>query len=120
MGWEDKAVLRHLSMIVVVLLIAVLAMWNQPAQAHHSRAAFGTNVVEMRGIVAQVDWGNPHVVFFWDVKGEDGKVVRWSGEMASVESMIADGMTRNTLKVGDDIIVTCKPAKAGTPVSIVS
>jgi hypothetical protein len=66
-----------------------------------------------------VTWRNPHVLLHWDVKDKDGKVVRWIGEMASVSSIMADGLTKNSLKPGDEVIVVYRPAKAGTPDSVI-
>ena len=45
-----------------------------------------TKPIELKGTVAEYRWRNPHVLFFWDVKDENGKVVRWVGEFASVPS----------------------------------
>ena len=72
----------------------------------------------LKGTVAEYDWGNPHVVVLWDVKDDAGKVTRWSGELASVSSMLADGMTKTSLKPGDDVIMTVHPAKSGSPQSV--
>ncbi len=37
--------------------------------------------------------------------------MHWVGEMASVTSMIADGMTKDSLKPGDQITVVAFPSK---------
>jgi hypothetical protein len=41
-------------------------------------------------------------------------------ELASVSSLLADGMSKNSLKPGDSVIMTVRPAKAGTPHSVIS
>ena len=112
--------LRKLWMIAVLAVMVVLPMWNQPALAHHSGAAFSNNVIDLKGAVVDYVWRNPHVVVIWDVKGEDGKVVRWTGELASVESRLADGLTKDSLKPGEDVIMTVKPAKSGAPASVIA
>jgi len=73
----------------------------------------------LKGIVAEFKWRNPHVFIVWDVKDSNGKVVQWIGELSSVNTMLSMGMTRNSLKVGDEIVVTGVPAKAGTPESVI-
>lgn len=112
--------LRRSGVIAVLAVLVVLPMWNQPAQAHHSTAAFENNVTDMRGTVVEYIWRNPHVTVIWDVKGDDGKVVRWSGQLASVESVMADGLTKDTLKPGEEVIMSVKAAKSGAPVSVIA
>lgn len=110
---------RILETLAVALLI-VSPLANSPLLAHHGNAAFGTNQVELKGKVVEYDWENPHVVVVWDVKNANGTTTRWSGELASVSSMLADGLTKNSLKPGDDVVITVKPAKSGAPTAIIS
>jgi hypothetical protein len=49
----------------------------------------------------------------WHGKDQTGKPTEWIGEMASVSSMIADGMTKDSLKPGDEITVVGFPSKTG-------
>ena len=51
-------------------------------------------------------------------KGDDGKVVQWVGELSSVTTMIGMGLTRQSLKPGDEIVVTGIISKTGTPESL--
>ena len=110
---------RRTLMIAAVAVITLLSSFNRPALAHHSGAAFGTTELTLKGTVAEYDWGNPHVLVVWDVTDDAGKVTRWSGELASVSSMLADGMTKTSLKPGDNVIMTVHPAKSGTPQSVI-
>jgi hypothetical protein len=74
----------------------------------------------MKGTVVQFIWKNPHVMLVWNTTDKDGKVVKWSGECASVESMMADdGWTRSTFKPGDELILTVRQSKSGTPISVI-
>jgi len=79
--------------------------------AHHSRAHYGTEESTTRGTVLEYKWRNPHVYVVWAVKDQDGKTTQWVGEMASLTSMIADGMTKDSLKIGDEITVIAFPTK---------
>ena len=90
-------------------------------QAHHSQAGFATDEppIILEGTVAEYRWRNPHVLIFWDVEGENGEVVRWAGELGSVNTCIANGMTKTSLQPGDRITVTAIPSRAGTPVSLI-
>jgi hypothetical protein len=86
--------------------------------AHHSQPGFNPNdkAIELKGVVAEFRWRNPHVLFFWEVKDENGKTVRWVGEFASIPTALGRGITKDTFKVGDPVTVTGRRATAGTPV----
>src|SRR5688500_4602784 len=90
--------------IIAVGLVLVFPMLGA-ISAHHSAALFEDHEIAARGVVADLTWRNPHVLLHWDVKNQDGKVVRWVGEMASVTSVMADGFRRDALKPGDEIII---------------
>jgi hypothetical protein len=106
---------RRILTIAVLVLMAVFPILSRRALAHHSQALYGTNEVTLKGTVAQYDWGNPHVTVEFDVKDDKGNVVRWTGELRSVSSMLAEGMTKTSLKPGDDVIIVVKPMKSGAP-----
>jgi hypothetical protein len=106
-------------MLVVALVIVVVPMLAIPVLAHHSTAAYLDNNVTQKGTVMEYRWRNPHVLLFWNVKDASGKVTEWVGEMASVTSLLADGMTRNSLKPGDEISLTIRTAKSGEPNSLI-
>lgn len=105
----------------VTLVLGLSATFVGTVKAHHSRPGFDLNgeSIELKGTVAEYRWRNPHVLLFWDVKDDNGNVVRWVGEFASVATSIARGMHKNTFTVGEEIIVAGVPAKAGTPVALI-
>jgi len=105
----------------VIPTLAILAACGGTAAAHHSRPGLDPNdkPIVMKATVAEYRWRNPHVLLFWDVKDDSGKVVRWVGEFASIASNIARGMHKDTFKVGEEIIVTGIPSRAGTPVALI-
>jgi len=75
--------------------------------------------VTLKGSVSRVDWRNPHVVIFMDVKDETGKVVTWGFENAGVSQLAQEGYNRNTLKIGQEITAIVNPAVNGAPTAIV-
>ena len=104
--------------LIALGFVLVLPMLTA-VSAHHSAALFEDHEIAARGVVADLTWRNPHVLLHWDVKNEKGQVVRWIGEMASVTSVMADGFRKDSLKLGEEIIITFRPARAGTPESVI-
>jgi hypothetical protein len=109
-------------LVIAALLVAVAAfpMLNLPAVAHHGTALWSNNEVTLKGTVVEYTWRNPHVLVAWNVTDDKGNVVKWTGELASPESLMADGgLTKATLKPGDEVIMYVRPAKSGAPNSVV-
>lgn len=102
--------LQRLFAVALALLI-VFPVASGLVFAHHSRAHYGQEETTTKGVVIEYKWRNPHVFVVWEVKDASGKSTQWVGEMASVTSMIADGMTKDSLKPGEQIVVTAFPSK---------
>src|ERR1700688_2149464 len=111
--------LRRTIMIAVLVAAVLFPMLSAPVQAHHSNANYDeSKTVTLKGTVVSWDFGNPHVLVVWDVKDESGKVVRWESFLASVETELANGLTKTTFKPGDSVIMTVHAAKDGSPHSV--
>ena len=74
---------------------------------HHSfDAEFDRNKpVTLKGSVTRVDWGNPHIWVFMDVKDETGKVSNWGVEGGAPNALFRNGWRKDSLKVGDIVTV---------------
>jgi hypothetical protein len=110
------------SQVLTIAALALVAVFVIPAGvafAHHSNAEYGDKMVTMSGTVKEYRWRNPHVTVVWDVKTNDGKVTTWRGELASVTSVMGHGLTKNSLKPGDEIKIAVFPSKLGTPESVI-
>jgi Family of unknown function (DUF6152) len=108
--------MKRISILLFVLSIIAASLY-----AHHGRGATYDmkKRVTLKGTVSRVDWRNPHVVIFMDVKDEAGKVVTWGFENAGVSQLAQEGYNRNTLKIGQEITAIVNPAANGSPTAIV-
>ena len=87
------------------------------ASAHHSFSAEfdASKPIELTGIVTKVEWTNPHVWFYINVKDEEtGEVVNWGAEMGPPHLLQRGGWRRDSLKIGEQVEVSGSMAKNGT------
>ncbi len=107
--------MKHL-MLGLGILAFVIVVGATSASAHHSFAAEfdGSKPVNLNGIVTKVDWANPHVWFYINVKKEDGSTENWGFEMGPPHLLQQTGWTRTTMKIGDAVNVNGFMAKNGT------
>jgi hypothetical protein len=98
--------------MLMALLVAVFAT---QAAAHHS---FDTMYREdqritIAGELAQIHFRNPHSMVHLIVKGRTGREVRYLIEWAAAGDLKDRGVTSQTLKIGDYVVVTGSPARFG-------
>lgn len=99
-------------------LLAVFAvLWfGARAVAHHSFAAeFDANKpVTVTGAVTKVEWRNPHIWVYLDVRNPDGSVSPWQCEGGAPNPMTRRGWNRNTLKLGQELTIQGYRARDGS------
>lgn len=101
---------------VLVVTAAFLLAAAAPAFAHHSFAAeYDVNQpVSLKGVVTKVEWLNPHIYVYLDVKDANGKVVNWAVEGAPPNTLYRLGWRKDSLKPGDNVSIDAFRAKDGS------
>ena len=98
-------------------LIAGLCFLLMPTLllAHHASgdAVRHKNANLADGAVTKVDWSNPHVRLYLDVK-DQGRMGNWELEMGSPNVQMMNGWKIDTYRPGDRVTVIAYPAKNGT------
>ena len=101
--------------IFAILIASTLAT---PARlvAHHSFAAEfdGTKAIRLTGALTKIEWTNPHIYFYLDVKDENGQMVKWTCEAGAPGALSRRGFKKGDLKLGDMIVVDGYRAKDGS------
>jgi hypothetical protein len=93
--------------------LAGVLIFGVVAFAHHSLGATyeGDKEVKLEGKIVQLLLRNPHSFLQIDVPDKDGTLQRWSLEWRSSGQLGQAGIKRDTLKAGDEVVVTVNPSR---------
>jgi hypothetical protein len=110
---------KHLSPVLLGVALSLGSLWiaAPPLLAHHSFGAeYDANQpVTISGTITKVEWTNPHVQFFMDVKDAKGNVANWKLAGYPPGVLYRTGWKRGeTLKPGDTVTVFGWRARDGT------
>ena len=100
----------------VASLAGVLLAGAIPVFAHHSFAAEydSTQPVKVTGVVTKVEWTNPHIWFYLEVKNDKGAVTNWGFSGGPPGVLQRRGISRTAMKPGDVVVVEGFRARDGS------
>jgi hypothetical protein len=102
--------------LALVLLSGALVATSGAVMAHHSFAMFNQQQpIELVGTVQEFKYVNPHCYIILEVKGADGSAVVWNLEGSAPALLTRDGWSRQSLKPGDELMLTIDPLRSGEP-----
>jgi hypothetical protein len=119
MGGEMKGRFRAL---LLLLAVSVFCTTVPPGVAllfsHHGRGSTFdmSKMTELKGAIKEVQWRNPHIGIFIDVKDKNSKVVTWAIEHSNVITLAEEGYNRNTLKPGQEVTAVINAGTGGRPI----
>ena len=107
--------MRLISSVALGLAFVLLSA-SAPVLAHHGFAVEfdQKNPVMLLGVVTKMEFQNPHIYFYVNVKGKDGKVVNWALEGSPPNVLYRQGWRKDTVKPGDVVTVKGYRSKDGS------
>jgi hypothetical protein len=92
---------------ITIAVAAALLAAAVPVLAHH---AFGSEFdpnrpLLLKGKIVRIEWVNPHAWIHMEVSNPDGSKDVWMIEGGSPNSLLRRGVTKDSLKVGTEIVV---------------
>ena len=100
----------------LLILPLLMAGFVTGIQAHHSFAAEfdSSKPIKVNGTVTKVEWQNPHIWFYVDVKNEDGTVTNWAFSGGAPGQLMRRGVPRSSIQPGMMVMVDGFLAKDGS------
>lgn len=101
---------------VAAFIGAIMILGGLSASAHHSwNTVFSEDKpLVLRGTLSKVELVNPHGWIWIDVKAPDGTVTKWGIEGGPPNGLIRNGITKDTLKLGEELVVRGYGARDGS------
>ena len=98
---------------LVALIVAAATLLGARAYAHHSfQAAYLENqTMTIEGQLVQLLFRNPHSFVHLMVREKDGTIVRYAVEWGGALQLDGQGVSRDTLKIGDRLIISGNPGR---------
>ena len=107
---STRSRLRH---SLATLVVVASSLIGAAAYAHHSISStyLEDHTVVIEGQLVQLLFRNPHSFVHLVVREKDGTNVRYAVEWGGANQLGVTGVGRDTLKIGDRLIISGNPAR---------
>jgi hypothetical protein len=104
---------ENMKRALLALLVAGAFMAGIPAYAHHSFAAtyFEDKTITVEGKLVQFMFRNPHSFVHVEAPDDKGNMETWAVEWGGGGQLSREGVSRDSLKPGDHVIITGNPGR---------
>jgi len=101
---------------VAGLVLAIVGALAIRVAAHHSFSAeYDANKpIKLTGKLIEMKWSNPHAWIYLEVKGKDGKPVKWACETGGANALFRAGWRKEDLVAGSQLVVDGFQARNGS------
>ena len=99
--------------VTSIVLVAVFLAVALPVFAHHSFTAtyFEDKKVKIEGKLITFQFRNPHSFVTVEAPDENGVLQRWGVEWGGAGQLGGQGITRESFKSGDIVVITGNPGR---------
>ena len=98
--------------VAFTLLFCLHATQVFPSSHHATAANFDVSkTVKVKGVVARLEWGNPHAHLVVDVKDSGNVTEQRDVELASPAAIIVSGLSKGVLGPGAALTIVGYPGK---------
>src|SRR5215468_8698713 len=98
---------------IILLVLAAIVLAGSAAYAHHSYGATYdvSKEIKLQGKLVQFVFRNPHAFVHVEAPDQNGTMQRWAVEWSGTTQLGASGVTRDSLRVGDEITIVGRPSR---------
>ena len=99
---------------LLLFAFAGVLIFGMTVYAHHSIGATydSSKEVKLVGKIVEFNYRNPHAFVHVEAPDTAGKMQRWAVEWGGAGALGQQGVTRTTLKAGDEVTITGNPARS--------
>jgi hypothetical protein len=98
---------------VLLVVIGAMILAGSSAYGHHSYSATYdvASEVKLEGRLLQFVYRNPHSFVTIQAPDQKGVQQRWAVEWSGTGQLASQGVTRESLKVGDEVVIVGRPSR---------
>jgi hypothetical protein len=104
------------TLIAIASVCGAFLLSAQAVSAHHSFAAEfdDQKPLKLTGTLTKVEWTNPHIWYYLDVKNPDGTITKWALSGGAPGQLMRRGIRKEQLTIGAVVNVDGFMAKDGS------